>query len=236
MPAKTLPEAPGGPDRPGAPDWTAACGLAALPPRFRAELARLSPLHLPRGAPLFHPGQPVEGFAVVLSGRIEVYLTGPTGRDILLYAVEPGQSCVQTTLGLLGGGAYSGEALAAAETALVLIPRALFLRLMDEAPAFRGFVFAAFAGRMQDMMHLLEKVAFQKVEARLAEALLALAERGEVTATQAELAARIGSAREVVSRRLEGFARRGWVTRARGRVTLTDAAALAQLAQTGGPG
>ncbi len=215
--------------------WTAGTELAALPGPARASLDRLVQMVLPRGAPVFHPGQAAEGFPVVLSGRVDVHLVGPTGRDILLYSVEPGQSCVQTTLGLLGGEAYTGEAVAGVDSRAVMIPAETFRRLMDEAAEFRAFVFRAFAERMQSTMHVLEKVAFQRVEARLAEALLALADGdGVVRATQAELASRIGSAREVVSRRLDSFARRGWVRRDRGAVTLTGRAALARLAETGG--
>jgi CRP/FNR family transcriptional regulator, anaerobic regulatory protein len=137
---------------------------------------------------------------------------------------------VQTTLGLLGGEEYSGEATAALDCTVVMIPRPVFMALMDEAAPFRAFVFSAFAQRMQGMMHLLERVAFQRVESRLAATLLALAENGAVTATQAELATRIGSAREVVSRRLDHFARQGWVATERGRVVLTDSPALRRVA------
>ena len=184
---------------------------------------------LPKGTALFHPGEAARGFAVVLEGRIEVFLIGPNGRDILLYAVEPGGTCVQTTLGLLGGEDYTGEALAATDCTLVLIPREMFLALMDGSAAFRAFVFAAFAERMQAMMHLLERVAFQRIESRLARALLDRAEAGVVRATHHDLATAIGSAREVVSRRLDGFARRGLVSTERGTVTIRDAAALARL-------
>ncbi|KPP84810.1 MAG: CRP/FNR family transcriptional regulator, anaerobic regulatory protein [Rhodobacteraceae bacterium HLUCCA08] len=214
--------------------WIDATDLAALPAPARAELARLQPMHLPRGTDLFHPGDRAEGFPVVIHGRIEVFLIGPSGRDILLYAVEPGQTCVQTTLGLLGGEPYGGEAIAMRDSAVVMIPRGLFLRLMDEAAQFREFVFRAFAERMQSTVHVLEKVAFLRVEARLAQALLDLAEDGIVHATQAELASRIGSAREVVSRRLDTLARRGWLTRDRGQVRLSDLDALRNLAETGG--
>lgn len=216
-------------------DWLPRAQLPDLPPDARAALAALRPIELPRGHVIFRPGDPAQGFALILSGRIDVFLTGPTGREILLYAVEPGQSCIQTTLGLLGGDDYTGEAIAATEVNAVLIPRGLFLSLMDSAPAFRAFVFRAFAQRMQTMMHVLEKVAFQRVESRLAQALLDLARQGSVAATHADLATRIGSAREVVSRRLESFARRGWVETDRGTVRLTDPAALARLAATDGP-
>ncbi|MDT8855867.1 Crp/Fnr family transcriptional regulator [Paracoccaceae bacterium Fryx2] len=215
--------------------WVAEAGLNGLPDRARQALDALPRQTLPRGTPMFHPGDVAQGFTVVLSGRIEVFLTGPTGREILLYAIEPGQSCVQSTLGLLGGETYSGEAIAATDCTLVLIPKALFMMLMNEAAPFRTYVFQAFAARMQAMTLLLERVAFQRVECRLAGALLDLAEADTVLATQAELAARIGSAREVVSRRLDSFARRGWVETDRGRVRLTAPAALRRLAEADGP-
>lgn len=214
--------------------WTARAGLGGLPDDARARLEALTPAHVPKGTPLFRPGESAKGFVVVLKGRVEVFLTGPTGREILLYAVEPGQSCVQSTLGLLGGEDYTGEAIAATDCELVLIPRAQFLALMDQAAGFRTFVFTAFAARMQGMMHVLERVAFQRVESRLAAALLELAEDGAVLATQAELAVRIGSAREVISRRLDSFARRGWVETDRGRVRLLDRAAMRRLAEVDG--
>ena len=154
----------------------------------------------------------------------------PTGRDILLYAVEPGQSCVQSTLGLMGGEDYSGEAIAQTDTSLVLLPRTTFLSLMDSSDAFRGFVFTAFATRLQSMMHLLERVAFQRVESRLAQCLLDRAEDNTLNATHAEIATMIGSAREVVSRRLDALARRGIVTLDRGTVHITDRDTLENIA------
>lgn len=215
----------------GVTDWTAtATGLDHLDAAARARLSRLQPMTLPRGTPLFHPGEAAKGFVVVLSGRIEVFLTGASGRDILLYAVEAGGTCIQTTLGLLGGEDYSGEALAATDCEVVLIPKAEFLALMDTSAAFRGFVFGAFAARMQGMMHVLERVAFQRIESRLAAALLDRAEGDRVSATHQELATAIGSAREVVSRRLEAFARSGLVETERGAVLLRDRAGLARLA------
>ncbi|AOZ69703.1 Crp/Fnr family transcriptional regulator [Rhodobacter xanthinilyticus] len=212
-------------------DWTQLSpALTGLDDAARAALGALVPMDLPRGAVLFRPGEPVAGFAIVLEGRIEVFLTGANGRELLLYAVEPGQSCVQTTLGLLGGGDYAGEAVTTRPTRIVLVPRGLFLELIDRAPSFRQMVFAAFAERMNGMIALMERVSFQSVEARLAGWLCARAEAGRVAATHAEIAAQIGSAREVVSRRLDAFARRGWVATERGAVQILDPRALERLA------
>lgn len=216
-------------------NWTAdATGFASLGVETRAALDSLVPASVPAGTVLFRPGDAAQGFVIVLSGRVDVFLTGPNGREILLYSVRPGQSCIQTTLGLLGGEDYAGEAIAHENCRIVLVPRARFLSLMDRAQDFRGFVFAAFAQRMQTMMHVLERLAFQRVEARLAEHLLDIAgPDGVVSATQAELAVAIGTAREVVSRRLDALARRGIVQSERGRVLLRDPAALGEIAATG---
>jgi CRP/FNR family transcriptional regulator len=207
-------------------------GLKGLSTQAELRLATLPVQRLPEGAVLFRAGDLAQGFVVVLRGRIDVLLTGPSGREILLYAVAPGESCVQTTLGLMADELYSGEAVVAAETEAVLIPRPLFAALMDQEPAFRAFVLRAFGRRMTDVTRLLERVAFGRIEARLAAALLDLAQDGTVYATQSQLAARIGSAREVVSRRIEAFTRAGWVVADRGAVRLTDIAALRLAAQT----
>jgi CRP/FNR family transcriptional regulator, anaerobic regulatory protein len=212
----------------------AAGALPGLDARDHVRLDALPARDLPKGTRLFAPGERASGFAVVLDGRVEVHLTGPSGREILLYAVEPGQSCVQTTLGLMGDEPYAGEAVTATACRMVLIPAAMFRELMETAAPFRQFVFRAFASRMAEMTALLERVAFARIEVRLAAALLGLAQDGTVVATHAELAARIGSAREVVSRRLDAMARQGLVATDRGQVRLTDPAALRRLAADAG--
>jgi CRP/FNR family transcriptional regulator len=102
---------------------------------------------------------------------------------------------------------------------------------MDLSVAFRKFVFTAFAQRLQSMMHLLDRVAFQRIETRLAQCLLERAEDGTLMATHAEIAVMIGSAREVVSRRLDALARRGIVALDRGVVRILDAGSLRELAE-----
>lgn len=212
--------------------WTA--GIADfddLAPRSRAALDQLVPMEVPAGTVLFQPGDAVKGYVVALSGRVGVHLVGATGRELLLYEVKPGSSCVQSTLGLLGGEDYTAEAVAEEPARLVLIPSDRFLALLDDDPAFRRLVFSALARRMQATMHMLERVAFQSVDGRLAAHLVAHAGRdGELAATQAEIAAAIGSAREVVSRRLDAMRKRGWLDYGKGRVMLTDRAALTRIA------
>jgi CRP/FNR family transcriptional regulator, anaerobic regulatory protein len=211
--------------------WTAAVpALSGLTPEAARRLQALVPMDVPAGTVLFRPGDAVRGYVIVLDGRIGVHLIGPSGRDILLYDVVPGKSCIQSTLGLLGGDDYTAEAVADRPSRLVLLPRETFLDLLGSDAAFRTLVFAAFAERMQSMMHLLEKVAFQRVEARLSAWILSRAENGTVRATQQDIARGIGSAREVISRRLDALARQGAIAHSRGRVVILDAGALRRLA------
>ncbi|MEZ5723213.1 MAG: Crp/Fnr family transcriptional regulator [Paracoccaceae bacterium] len=204
--------------------WTeTARELAALEPAARAVLERLAPVEVPGGTVLFRPGEAVKGYVIVLDGHVGVSLLGPQGRDILLYEVTPGGACIQSTLGLLGGDDYSAEAVAGRPTRLVLVPRPVFLELLDSSPAFRKVVFAAFAERMQAMMQLIETVSFLRVEARLATLILERAdEDGGLAITQAEVARAIGTAREVVSRRLDKLARAGVIRTGRGQILIRD--------------
>ncbi|MBT8152498.1 Crp/Fnr family transcriptional regulator [Epibacterium ulvae] len=197
----------------------------------RRRLAQLTPHNLPNDQVLFRPGDAVQGYVIVLEGCVDVGLSGVNGREMLLYSVTPGQSCIQSTLGLLGGDDYSAEARTRGATRLVLLPKSVFLELLNRSDSFRALVMRAFSDRMQMLMHLLEKVTFQRAEHRLAERLLELDHGGEITITQGDLAREIGTAREVVSRRLEAWAKRGWVETGRGRLRVLDRAALVAFSQ-----
>lgn len=208
-------------------DWTvSALGLERVNPAIRARLAEIVPIVLPKGHVLFRPGDPVESFVMVLSGRVSVYLSGANGRELLLYSITPGETCVQTTLGLLGEMVYKGEAIADTDISAVLVPHALFSELMGQSRSFRTFVFKALSVRLQTVMGVLENVAFVTVEARLAQCLLDRASEGVVRATHQELATFIGSSREVVSRRLEALARQNVIALERGAVHILDPQAL----------
>ncbi|MCB1517534.1 MAG: Crp/Fnr family transcriptional regulator [Hyphomicrobiaceae bacterium] len=214
------------------PNWIlTATGLTSLEPAAQKELAGLNPVVVPKGHVLFRPGDRPQGFVLVLSGRIDVHLVGPAGRDLLLYSVQPGETCVQTTLGILGEQDYSGEAVTETDVSAVIVPRERFFGLMEHSPKFRQFVFHAFAQRMQGVTSLLEQVAFVRIETRLAAAILDLMdENGVVSETHQALATRIGTSREVVSRRLDAFKQRGIVDLNRGEVSVTDRAALVSMA------
>ena len=207
--------------------------LAPLDPAAREAVRAASRrVRLPAGAAAFRPGQPCAHWLIVCAGQVRVSRAAAHGREIVLYRVHPGESCVLTTAGLLEGAAYDAEAICETEVEALLLPAAAFLRLVADEPSFRRFAFAAYASRIAALIELAEELAFDEVGTRLARRLLALrAPDGSVPATHEALAAELGTAREVVSRRLKAFERAGHVALARGRILVADPEALAAAAR-----
>jgi len=207
-------------------------GLGRLGSELVEVLTRSSSVvTLPAGSRIYGPGQAPENYLLLLDGSVRVQQVSESGREIVLYRVSAGESCALTTACLMGYEDYLAEAVAETEVRAVAIPRATFDDLIARSPEFRRFVFTAFSRRVTDLFHVIEDVAFSRLDIRLAHKLLELSHGGDqVTATQQQLASELGSAREVVSRVLTELHRRGWVTATRGHITISNRAALEKLA------
>ncbi|MDG4650310.1 Crp/Fnr family transcriptional regulator [Roseibacterium sp. SDUM158017] len=189
---------------------------------------------LPKGARVFSPGDPCQGFVSLGRGTIRVSLTAPNGREVVLYRVRPGDVCLQTFSCLINGTTYRAEGVAESEVSGVILPAPLFHDRMSSDKAFRADVFASVARRFGDFEQLVEDVALTGFDARLARVLLRLrGEGGSVTATHEQLAVETASGRAFVSRRLADFAARGLVRVGRGRIDIADAGGLERIAADG---
>jgi len=183
----------------------------------------------PAGAILFEAASPCTGFPMLLEGTVRVVKSAPNGREVQLYRVTPGESCLLSSSCLLGGADYTATGIAETAVTLLALPPALFHQLLAEHKPFRDYVFSLFSERLADLMSLVEAVAFHKLDQRLAALLLG---KGElVRATHQGLADELGSVREMVSRLLSNFQDRGWVELGREQIRITDAQALRRLAQ-----
>jgi CRP/FNR family transcriptional regulator len=153
------------------------------------------------------------------------------GREVVLYRVTDGQSCVITTACLISGEAYPAQGVAETATAGLLLPQADFNAVLDKSAAFRRFVFANQGQRLSDLIQRIEDVAFGRVDARLARHLVDRSQRhgGTLVATHQQLARELGTAREVVSRQLKGFEKQGWIRVLRGSVEVLQPQSLARL-------
>ncbi len=202
--------------------------LRGLPDGLRTRLAAaIQPMTVPAGTVLFDEHQPCQGFPFVLAGSIRVVKLAANGRELPLYKVLPGESCIITSSCLLGHADYNACGITESDTTLVLLPRALFDELLRET-SFRDFVFDLFAERISELMQLVEEVAFRKLDQRLAN--LLLGKGRQLHTTHQHLADELGSVREMVSRLLKGFADQGLVRLGREQIEILDPVGLRRIA------
>lgn len=199
--------------------------LAGVEPDLLAR--HLTWMTVPAGTSLFDEGSPCRGFPMVLSGEIRVARGSAQGRSLELYRVQPGDVCVVSTSCTVGERPMQAHGATTADTEFALLDATGFQRCCASEP-FRQFIFAIFAARLADMMSLVEAVAFQRLDQRLAAALLG--HGTAVHATHQALADQLGTVREIVTRLLKRFERAGHVRLARERIEIVDAAALRTLA------
>ena len=203
--------------------------VGALAAAERERLSRVVQFPiLQAGQIAYELDEPCPNYLLCLEGRTRIYRTSDTGREMLLYNVEGGGTCVLTTQCLLSRSNFPAESVAERRTLLAAIPAASFHAFMAEMPAFRDFVLADYAKLLGLMLSSVDALAFQTVEQRLAHRLLA--EAGEdlvIDKTHQQLASDIGSVREIVSRHLAAWEKKGWVGNSRGQVRILDRTALA---------
>lgn len=213
--------------------WTGRfAGLSQLGERIRAKLeANARIRRFEAGARIFGPGRKPPGLLFLVEGTVRVHQSGEGGRDIVLYRITGGESCVMTAACLFTDHNSFAEGLAETDVVAAELPRATFDDLVTDSPEFRDFVLRAYSHRIIDLFRVIDDVVFGRMDLRIAERLVQLAdERGVVLLTHQQLATELGTAREVVSRQLAEFQKRGWIDQARGRVDLRDREALRRFA------
>ncbi|MCY1298068.1 Transcriptional regulator SdrP [compost metagenome] len=204
--------------------------MAQLDPRTASEFSRLAHTRqVPAGTRLFAHGADCTHFVRLRAGRVRVQTVSPQGREIVLYRVHPGESCIMTNACLMSGRAYAAEGIAEADCTLEVLAHGDFDRLMEQSAAFRQWLFASCGERLVELMLLFENVAFQRIDIRLAARLLEPGQNS-LALTHQQLAAELGSSREVISRQLKEFERRGWVRLGRASLEILQAQALRALA------
>jgi CRP/FNR family transcriptional regulator, anaerobic regulatory protein len=195
---------------------------------FDQTLAQAISATVPAGALVFDERSACQGFPMLLAGKIKVVKAAANGRELQLYRVTPGESCIITSSCLLGNSPYSARGVAETELQLLIIPPPVFQKLLQTQEPFREYVFGLFSERLAEMMELVEEVAFHKLDQRLAALLLS---RGRVVqVTHQSLADDLGSVREMISRLLKNFAEQGLVALGREQIEILDAARLRRLA------
>lgn len=186
---------------------------------------------VPTNTIVFGPGKKPDHLLLLLKGIVRVQQLSESGREIVLYRVRAGESCVLTSACMLAFEDYSAQGVTETDSKAVAIPLDVFDRLVAESTGFRRFVFTAFSKRIVELFHIVEDVAFQRIDVRLAERIVELAQgETKISLTHQQLASELGTAREVISRQLSEFQRRGWIQQSRGTIELVNMRAIEQLA------
>lgn len=164
-------------------------------------------------------GSKCSGIPLVLEGRARVYKLSESGREITLYRVEPGESCILTASCIMSDVEFPAFAATETEVEAIVIPPAILHRWVSQYEVWSVFLWGLLASRFSEVISLVEEVAFQRVDKRTAEYLLQSAGAdGKIKKTHQDIAADIGTSREVISRILKELEHKGLITLSRGEI------------------
>ncbi len=197
---------------------------------FERLVSLAQPITLPKDASLFAPGDSCKQAFILVSGVARVEVVSKAGREVILYRVEPGQTCLMTTACLSSDTNYSAYGITETEVEAMILSKPDFLTLIDRCPVFRQFILGSYGARFAEFMVFVEEMLLQRVDVRLARHLLQhRGEDGTLKQTHQHIATELGSAREVISRVLKEFENKGYVKLSRGKIEVVSAGGLAQL-------
>jgi CRP/FNR family transcriptional regulator, anaerobic regulatory protein len=193
----------------------------------REFLAESFFVRIPAGKDVFVEGDQAEAIGLLISGVVRVYKIGETGREITLYRFGLGESCILTANAILSQKTFPAIATVEKDAEAVMIPAETFRDWVKRHDLWREFVFDLLSDRLSTVMAVVDEVVFQRMDRRLAAWLLKRSEQqNPIRSTHQEIAADLGSSREVISRILEDFAQRGWVEVRRGTIEILDPSSL----------
>lgn len=202
--------------------------LNALPAHEReAMLAQGMTVEVPPGQFICLEGDQCQALPFVLTGQARVYKSSNSGREITLYRIEAGASCILTASCILSTQPFPAFAVTETVVEAFMVPAPVFRQWLAEHEVWRQYTFGLLAQRLASVMALVEEVAFERMDTRLAAYLLETTPADALLRTTHEaIAVELGSSREVVSRLLKSLERKGHIALGRGIIRIDDRAAL----------
>ncbi|MEM0912759.1 MAG: Crp/Fnr family transcriptional regulator [Pseudomonadota bacterium] len=177
------------------------------------EQITVHPMRLDKSSTIFKPFDACQDYIIVESGTVAVELTSRKGRDITLYTVNQGETCVMTTAALLNQQSYYAYGVTKTKVNALAIPMKDFHFALANSQRFTRFVLDDFAKKTASLCLLIDRIASHDVLYNFIQFLLTNASDGKITATVSSIAKDIGTAREVVSRKLSLLEEQGLLTR-----------------------
>ena len=198
-------------------------------PLYQRFMQRASLVQLHSGDYVCHEGRACEGLALVTRGQARVYKLGENGREITLYRVGPGESCILTASCILSDQPFPAFAMCETAVEAVVVPAGEVTRWLAESPAWRDYVFSLVSRRLADVISVVEEVVFRRMDRRVAGYLTERTGDGgaAVHATHQQIASDLGTSREVVSRLLKELEGERLIRVGRGEIEVLDHPGLA---------
>ncbi len=165
----------------------------------------------------------IQSIPIVLDGVIKVIRTDEDGREILLYYIEPGESCIMSFLGGIHHDTSKVKAVADERSEILFVPMDKVTALIKEQPQWLDYIFRLYHKRFEELLDVVNAIAFQKMDERLLHFLQKRAEVSgskTITLTHEQVATELGTARVVVSRLLKQMEENGLVQLGRNKITL----------------
>lgn len=184
------------------------------------EIRQSEILDLDPGTVILKEHQFIKVIPLVLDGSVKLRRMDPTGREIVFYHIEPGESCILSITSCLNEKESQAEAIIEKKTRILVIEAARIRSWMERFPSWRKFVFKLYYERMAEVMSLLDQVIFKSVDSRLVQYLKEKAIGSEIAITHQQLAGQLGTAREVISRLLKQMEKDQLISMERGKIKI----------------
>lgn len=161
----------------------------------------------PKDTLIFEEGSQTNNLAVILAGKIRVFKLAESGREITIYRIDRGESCILTISSILSNQAYPARAIIEEDVKAVIVPSEVFKELVNKEENWRNFTFGLMNKRFANVITVVEEVAFRRMDERILEFLIKKYNNSgsEVNITHQEIAYELGTYREVISRILKDF-------------------------------
>jgi len=196
---------------------------------FTARFMRMANLtKLDKGNHICHEGLECTHLALVLSGTARVYKLGENGREITLYRVNAGESCILTASCILSTQPFPAFAVSETPIEAALIPAAAVKQWLADSAQWREYLFGLVAQRLANVINVIEEVVFKRMDRRIAEYLIQRSanQPHAIQATHQEIASDLGTSREVVSRILKDLESKALIHVTRGAVEVLNTQGL----------
>lgn len=206
--------------------------ITGLDANLRQEFERAGSLtSIKQGSLLTDSGASCRFVSFVLEGCIKIFKLSPEGREITLFRVTAGDCCIMSAACILSGKAFSAMAVAEEPVRAFFLPGKAFVELFSRSTALQQYIMGIFATRFEALAMLVEEVTFNRMDKRLAKLLMQRQQQGKLEMTHEAIAFELGTAREVVSRLLNDFQKKGYVRLSRGALHIEAPDTLSSLSE-----